>query len=169
MSSICASQLASRARLESTFRPCWYALIRNGLRVTKLLLQTRIERATPADASYVAARVKHGQRFLGRYGEWEHDKYWEHANLRLELTFRRGAECWVALSPNEQERFIYGFVVFEPHRLHYLFTRGSFRRHGVGSALLGRYDGPKVYTCETKMGRLARRYGWEKVDAPDLD
>lgn len=119
--------------------------------------------ATPEDAGFVASTWKKSQRWLGENRKLKHDEFWRLWNARAADVFHdKAARCHVA----RDNGFIYGYLVCDVMRVHHLYVRSGFRKLGVASALLGRYHGPWVHTCDVKQALVPEleRRGWRKVE-----
>ncbi len=81
----------------------------------------------------------------------------------------RGARVVVA-RPDDVAR-VMGYSVYEPDRrvLHFLYVKDSFRRMGVGTALLNEAapDGDWTYSHRTRVSQkfLGSRFVWDPVSA----
>lgn len=80
---------------------------------------------------------------------WRHctDKDWNVQFRERALAVLERSQCLVACDP-EDASVIYGFAVFEPEALHFVYVKGAFRGFGIGKALTLAAC-PTLGTCQT--------------------
>jgi hypothetical protein len=90
--------------------------------------------------------------------EISNDIYYKYHQMVIDRILNRGATIYVACDKLSPET-VFGYILGEGDVLHFLYVKKSFRKLGIGTALLDTYGIPEFISHLTKDSKkLSERY-----------
>jgi hypothetical protein len=68
--------------------------------------------------------------------------------LIIDSILYNDAKVLVCCKPDEED-IIFGYIIYEPDILHYIFVKQAFQNLGIGMQLYRKAQSPKIYTHKT--------------------
>jgi hypothetical protein len=113
-----------------------------------------IRNATGADLPFIYSTWMKSYRYDSNLAQGCRNTIFfpEYSRVIDYILSQEDTKALVACSPEENE-VIFGYLVHQPHILHYAFTKEAFTQFGIAKALLDHAGGATYYTHRTHISK----------------